>query len=331
LTAGVRRFDAASRAALDRHLGGQVDRLAGLDPDRQLWAIDDAVDQHRAEGTVQARAERQTATEFLAVQGRLDGSGSVYGEFGPESFATLTTRLDAEADAPRARPAPGDRPPPEGPAPTRGQQLAAGLVRLCTRPTGDTGGASGPARVTVVVDLDRCTATAAGELATGVRGRPPRIVRRALDRLTCDSALDVVVRDRADLLAAQRYAPDITAAVRRAVHVRDGGCRFPGCTAPTSWCDVHHVIERARSGDHAPTNLVALCRRHHTTVHRQGWHQTLRPDGTYTLRRRGRTWTTRPRRDHQPPPPDDPPPDERRAPPDLRTEPRARAPDGSPF
>ncbi|MEX1164898.1 MAG: hypothetical protein WEB03_15110, partial [Nitriliruptor sp.] len=47
-------------------------------------------------------------------------------------------------------------------------------------------------------------------------------------------------------------------------------------------------------------------RRHHTLVHRRGWHQTLDPHGTYRLRRRGRTWTTQPRHDQQLPPPSDP-------------------------
>ncbi|MEX0834900.1 MAG: HNH endonuclease signature motif containing protein, partial [Nitriliruptor sp.] len=139
---------------------------------------------------------------------------------------------------------------------------------------------------------------------------PPRIVRWALDRLACDAALDVVVRDGVDLVAARRYAPGITAATRRAIAARDGGCRFPGCTAPISWCDVHHVRPRAAEhhpdavdGDHHPTNLVALCRRHHTLVHGRGWRQQFEPDGTYRLRRRGRTWTTLPRRDQQLPPP----------------------------
>ncbi len=165
-------------------------------------------------------------------------------------------------------------------------------------------------RLSVIVDADRVTDRAAGHITAGVRGRPPRIVRRALDRIACDAALDVVIRDGADLLAARRYAPEVTVATRRAVAARDGGCRFPGCTAPVSWCDVHHVRPRATEthpdavdGDHHPANLVSLCRRHHTIVHRRGWHQTLDPDGTYRLRRRGRAWTTLPRTDRQLPPP----------------------------
>jgi len=36
----------------------------------------------------------------------------------------------------------------------------------------------------------------------------------------------------------QRYAPNYQ---RRVLILRDGGCTFPGCGAPASWCDAHHV------------------------------------------------------------------------------------------
>ncbi|MEX1165002.1 MAG: hypothetical protein WEB03_15635 [Nitriliruptor sp.] len=300
LVAGARRLDTATRSELDDHLARNADQLAAMDADRRSWAIEDAIADHQPERRLERQAERQADTEFLALQGRLDGSGSVYGEFGPESFATITGRLQDEADAPRAQPCPGDHDAPADVAPTRGQQLADALVRLCGRRDGTGGGSA--VRFSVIVDVDRVTDRAAGHIVAAVRGRPPRIVRRALDRLACDAALDVVIRDGVDLLAAQRYAPEVTAATRRAVAVRDGGCRFPGCTAPISWCDVHHVTPRAAEGDpravdgdHHLQNVVSLCRQHHTTVHRRGWHQTLTPDGTYQLRRRGRRWTTLPR------------------------------------
>jgi hypothetical protein len=315
LVSGARRLDASARAALDDHLGAHADRLAVMEPERRLWAVDDAVAACAPLRSVEDRDERLIDTEFLAVQGRLDGSGTAYGEFGPESFATITDALAAEADAPRAQPCPGDQQGPAEPVPSRAQQLAAALVRLCTGRRTSAGG-SAPVRFRVLVDLDRLTDTAAGSIEAGVRGRPPRLTRRAMDRLACDAALDVVVRDGVDLLAAQRYAPEVTAATRRVVGARDGGCRFPGCTAPLAWCDVHHVEPRAAGGDHAVHNLVSLCRTHHTNVHRRGWRQTLHPDGRYELRRRGRTWTTLPRRDHDLPPPTDTAPRAGPAPPD---------------
>jgi hypothetical protein len=306
----VRRLDAAARGGLDGHLGGQADRLRALDGDRRLWALEDAIDQHTPLRTVEDRADRQVEQTFFALQGRLDGSGSGYGEFDPDAFASIADALTGEADAPRAAPCPSDGDDGDGdggpaePVVSRAQQLGAALVRLCTRRGDRDAGAGGPVRISVIVDLDRITDTAAGEIAAGVRGRPPPLVGRTLDRLACDAALDVVLRDGTDLLAARRYAPQVAAATRRAVLVRDGGCRFPACTAPASWCDVHHLQPRAAGGDHAVGNLVALCRRHHTTVHRRGWTQTLTVDGAYTLRRRGRRWTTLARHAQQLPPPD---------------------------
>ena len=58
---------------------------------------------------------------------------------------------------------------------------------------------------------------------------------------------------------------------RRAAAVRDGGCVFPGCDAPMSWTDQHHVIEHGNGGPTVMRNLASLCRRHHGVVHRSGW------------------------------------------------------------
>ena len=80
--------------------------------------------------------------------------------------------------------------------------------------------------------------------------------------------------------------------LRRAVDVRDRGCIFAGCHAPTHWCDVHHVREwLADHGETSLENSALLCERHHTKVHHGyrvrrdpagRWH-TYRPDGTEIL------------------------------------------------
>ncbi|MGX5657066.1 DUF222 domain-containing protein, partial [Geodermatophilus nigrescens] len=76
--------------------------------------------------------------------------------------------------------------------------------------------------------------------------------------------------------------------VRRAAEVRDGGCVFAGCGAPTWWCDVHHVVHWLDGGPTSLANSALLCERHHTKVHHGfrvqrlpdgRWH-TWRPDGT---------------------------------------------------
>jgi hypothetical protein len=70
--------------------------------------------------------------------------------------------------------------------------------------------------------------------------------------------------------------------LRRAVAVRDRGCRFPGCDQPVPACQPHH-IPRAQGGPTSLTNLLELCAFHHLiAVHRWGWAIVLHPDGTVT-------------------------------------------------
>ena len=71
--------------------------------------------------------------------------------------------------------------------------------------------------------------------------------------------------------------------VRRAAEVRDGGCVFAGCGAPTFWCDVHHLLEWINGGETNLENSALLCERHHTKVH-HGYRVERQPDG------RLRTW-----------------------------------------
>lgn len=53
---------------------------------------------------------------------------------------------------------------------------------------------------------------------------------------------------------------------RIAMLARDGGCVHPGCDAPISWCDAHHVVPWSRGGTTTIDNLAPLCRNHHRMV-----------------------------------------------------------------
>ncbi len=115
--------------------------------------------------------------------------------------------------------------------------------------------------------------------------------------LLCDAGFHAVVLDSLgvplDLGRTERLA---TPAQRRALTIRDCGCRFPGCDAPASWTDVHHIDEFQHGGCTDLHNLVLLCRHHHGVTHRQGWNLVPRPDGTLT-------WTTPSGRTLTSPPP----------------------------
>ncbi|MFW5471349.1 HNH endonuclease signature motif containing protein [Knoellia sp. CPCC 206435] len=86
----------------------------------------------------------------------------------------------------------------------------------------------------------------------------------------------------------------IPAAMARLVRLRDGSCRFPGCSTPARQCDLDHV--RAwPAGPTAPANLMSLCRRHHRIKQRPGWRARIHPDATVIWTDpTGRRLTTRP-------------------------------------
>ncbi len=109
------------------------------------------------------------------------------------------------------------------------------------------------------------------------------------------SIVPVLVDDDGQVIAVGDAKDTIPTALRRALIVRDGRCRFPGCRAPVAWCDAHHIIPRE---DHGPTelwNLLLLCRRCHTRVHRKGWKLKLHDDGRLTVTRGRWTATSFPR------------------------------------
>lgn len=102
-----------------------------------------------------------------------------------------------------------------------------------------------------------------------------------LEVLRCDSALHrVLTRGSSGILDYGRATRTWPTDLYNAVVLRDQGCRMPGCDAPASWCDVHHVVPWEHGGETALVNGVLLCRRHHRMTHQPGHHLKLLPDGT---------------------------------------------------
>lgn len=158
-------------------------------------------------------------------------------------------------------------------------------------------------------------------------------------KFMADPAIKVFVRPVAvsqlgHVLDVGRRRYQITGALRRMIITRDGTCRFPGCGAAASRCQIDHVVPWDEGGASDVGNLGALCVRHHQLKTHGGWELTnSTPDGSCTWRSpQGFNYhhypepITEPRktpvtnRNTNTSPPDEHPrnqPDEQREPPDI--------------
>lgn len=94
----------------------------------------------------------------------------------------------------------------------------------------------------------------------------PETVRR----LACDaSIIPVVLGTRGEVLDFGHEKRLFTPAQTKRLWLRDGGCTFPGCSAPAHWCQAHHLVHWADFGPTDLENAALVCRHHHTTVHKR--------------------------------------------------------------
>ncbi|MGR6966637.1 DUF222 domain-containing protein [Geodermatophilus sp. URMC 61] len=265
--------DPARQTAPDETARGVAPWVAGVDPD---GALDDAAD------------VRRRFTMAAGLDGRVHLRGDLDAVGGEYLHAALTAVMNGD------RPA-GD---PRGHA----ERQADALVALAR---GALDGASLPdvrgerPHVRVTIDWQAlCAERGAPSVAGGELGWAGPITPETVRRLACDAAVVRVITGPDGLpLDVGRAQRTVTAAIRRAVEVRDKHCVFAGCDALPEWCDVHHVVHWAFGGPTSCDNGALLCERHHTACHEGGfavsrgpgtsrW-RTYRPDGTEVLSRAG--------------------------------------------
>jgi hypothetical protein len=254
--------------------------VAGLRRVVAYWR--QAADAQRAAEDEDRRFERRG----LHVSPTLDGMVRVDGDLDPETGQTLVTALRAVVDA-ESR---GNSRDPRTPA----QRRADALGEICRRwlDSADRPTLAGERpHVIVTIDLDSLEGRLGRRCELDDVGP---ITAETARRWACDASVTRVITDAASQpLDVGRRTKVVPPPLRRAVAVRDGGCRFPGCDRPTGWCDSHHVRHWADGGPTALDNLVLLCRPHHRAIHRgfgvemvDGQPVFSRPDGK-TLEDRG--------------------------------------------
>ena len=114
----------------------------------------------------------------------------------------------------------------------------------------------------------------------------PHVTAVTSRRIACDSTIVAIKEDEnGEPLSIGRRSRSIPPPMRRALRVRDKGCRFPGCTN-TRFVDGHHIKHWADGGETSLDNLVLLCRHHHHLVHEGGFVCEKSADGEITFKDR---------------------------------------------
>lgn len=214
-----------------------------LDADRQ--SADPAAD------CTEAQHERRG----LHASTTIDGMVVVDGLLDPANGSMVTTALDA---------AMGDERVPDDPR-TLPQLRADALTAICEGYLSHREPGTNLPHVVIQTDLETLADRGYG-LATTEHG--VRLSAETLRRLACDSIVQAVLSDWSIPINLGRSVRTFSPAQKRAMGLRDRGCRYPGCDRPVARCRGHHIDYWGR--DDGPTDLdngCLLCRYHHRLVH----------------------------------------------------------------
>ena len=219
--------------------------------------------------------QRQRSRSLYVHQDE-DGMFVVQGRLTPEVGAVLKQALAAAAEAMYQKARVNDL---EGDPPTIGQQQAdaIGMIAEAALHHGIDPGAAGE-RYQVVVHVDAAPLADPDQPGQSVLEEGEHVSAETSRRLACDASR-VVMRHDPDggVVEVGARTRTIPPSLRRALQHRDRGCRFPGCGLP--FTQGHHIRHWANGGPTTLSNLTLLCRRHHRSVHEDGFRVERLPDG----------------------------------------------------
>jgi hypothetical protein len=146
---------------------------------------------------------------------------------------------------------------------------ADGMVALAENfLAGNPATGNGGERFQVMVHVDQDPLAPDGVVAATL-DNGTRVSAETFRRIACDCGLVATAGDGAELNIGRR-ARSIPPAIRRALTLRDRGCRFPGCTH-SRFLHGHHIQHWLHGGETSVANLALLCTFHHHLVHEGGW------------------------------------------------------------
>ncbi|WP_426564414.1 DUF222 domain-containing protein [Angustibacter sp. McL0619] len=245
---------------------GKLRRLAGylrdrLDPDTDTRLARDEAARDRARTLTLAATE----SGMVHLQGTLT----------PACGAALTTAIDAWS-APQ--PASDGTPDPRSPTQRRHDGLHRLAQTAIATPDLLPSSHGSPYRILLTVPHTTFAAALTNAEPTGLTGLAPatlpdgtQLSSTALQVIGCDADLvPVLVDDVGNPLDVGDTQYAFPTKQRTAIALRDQHCTYPGCTAPPTHCDIHHLTPFSQGGRTAVSNGTLLCGRHHRHVHAAG-------------------------------------------------------------
>jgi hypothetical protein len=168
-------------------------------------------------------------------------------------------------------------PKPSSPKPSSADAI---VHMAAARMAGKEGGSGAPVpdRCQVVIHVDRDLTSGGGTLGATLDDGT-HVSAETLRRVACDGGVvAAVVDEQGAVLDIGRRTRAIPTAIRRALWIRDQGCRFPGC-CNKRFVHGHHLEHWLHGGRTSLDNLVMLCSFHHRLIHEGGYSIRLAADG----------------------------------------------------
>jgi hypothetical protein len=267
--------DAAARLA---------DSAGEHDADRLFQLARDARDELDAAGILDRERAARQARE-LRLQRMRDGSVRVVWRLDPIEGSVVSEIYDRATSPRRGGPrfvSDDERAQQIADDPRSTEQLASDVFfELVTagaevKPQQLLGRGAPAVRVSVT-EAQLRTRTGRGRLQ-----RTQQVVSiETVERLACTQGTVAVVFDEhGQPLDVGREQRLFTTRQRVALAERDGGCRWPGCDRPPSWCEAHHIEHWARDGGRTDVaDGLLLCKHHHLLLHDHHWEIERRGPG----------------------------------------------------
>ena len=157
--------------------------------------------------------------------------------------------------------------------------------------------APAPQKTVLIVSADYDAITGQLKNCGLIDGTP--IELDELRRLACDAEiLPMIFAADGQPIYVGRTRKAVTRAQKLALYRRDRGCI--GCGIRPQACDAHHILPWEHNGPTDITNLVLLCPKCHTKVHKHGHTILHHPEtGRYQLTRPSRASPGQPPHQHQ--------------------------------